>query len=135
MNWLGLDIVSLIVTVLSVFAAGIIRGYSGFGFGSLTGYGYLIDFEDSTDKSQQTWGVRFSGATKAVNAAVHKLDHAGVRTRPPISVTFGGFIAGKCQGRPFINQYHICDARRIDALLPPKQFIDVTITSPPYRLR
>ena len=32
MNWLGLDPVSLIVTIMSVFVAGIIRGYSGFGF-------------------------------------------------------------------------------------------------------
>lgn len=32
MNWLGLDLFSLIVTVISVFVAGIIRGYSGFGF-------------------------------------------------------------------------------------------------------
>lgn len=32
MNWFGLDPVSLIVTVTSVFVAGIIRGYSGFGF-------------------------------------------------------------------------------------------------------
>ena len=32
MSWLGLDPVALIVTVISVFIAGIIRGYSGFGF-------------------------------------------------------------------------------------------------------
>lgn len=32
MNWLGLDFVSLTITVSSVFVAGIIRGYSGFGF-------------------------------------------------------------------------------------------------------
>ena len=32
LNWLGLDLVSLIVTVTSVFIAGIIQGYSGFGF-------------------------------------------------------------------------------------------------------
>jgi uncharacterized membrane protein YfcA len=32
LNWLGLEPVSLVVTVLSVFVAGIIRGYSGFGF-------------------------------------------------------------------------------------------------------
>jgi uncharacterized membrane protein YfcA len=32
LSWLGLDPVSLIVTVVSVFVAGIIRGYSGFGF-------------------------------------------------------------------------------------------------------
>ena len=32
MNWLDLDPVSLIVTIMSVFVAGIIRGYSGFGF-------------------------------------------------------------------------------------------------------
>lgn len=31
-NWIGLDLVSLIVTVTFVFVAGIIRGYSGFGF-------------------------------------------------------------------------------------------------------
>jgi uncharacterized membrane protein YfcA len=32
LSWLGLDPVQLIVTVISVFIAGIIRGYSGFGF-------------------------------------------------------------------------------------------------------
>ncbi len=32
MNGLGLDLFSLIVTIISVFIAGIIRGYSGFGF-------------------------------------------------------------------------------------------------------
>ena len=32
MSWLGLDPIQLIVTVISVFIAGIIRGYSGFGF-------------------------------------------------------------------------------------------------------
>ena len=32
MNWLGLDLFTLIVTITSVFVAGIIRGYSGFGF-------------------------------------------------------------------------------------------------------
>jgi uncharacterized membrane protein YfcA len=32
LSWLGLDPVSLIVTVISVCVAGIIRGYSGFGF-------------------------------------------------------------------------------------------------------
>lgn len=32
MNWLGLDLISLMVTFISVFVAGIIRGYSGFGF-------------------------------------------------------------------------------------------------------
>lgn len=32
MNALGLDLFSLIVTITSVFVAGIIRGYSGFGF-------------------------------------------------------------------------------------------------------
>lgn len=32
MNLLGLDLFSLIVTLISVFVAGIIRGYSGFGF-------------------------------------------------------------------------------------------------------
>ena len=32
LNWLGLDWVSLTITVSSVFVAGVIRGYSGFGF-------------------------------------------------------------------------------------------------------
>ena len=32
MNYLGLDHFSLIVSVIAVFAAGVIRGYSGFGF-------------------------------------------------------------------------------------------------------
>jgi len=32
LNWFGLDFISLIVTFISVFVAGIIRGYSGFGF-------------------------------------------------------------------------------------------------------
>jgi len=31
-----------------------------------------------------------------------------------------------------INKYHIWDARRISDLLPKRQFVDVTITSPPY---
>ncbi len=32
MNFLGLDLFSLIVAIISVFVAGVIRGYSGFGF-------------------------------------------------------------------------------------------------------
>jgi uncharacterized membrane protein YfcA len=32
LNYLGLDLFSLIVAVIAVFAAGVIRGYSGFGF-------------------------------------------------------------------------------------------------------
>ena len=32
LHWLGFDFVSLAITVTSVFIAGIIRGYSGFGF-------------------------------------------------------------------------------------------------------
>ena len=32
LDWIGLDLVTLIVTFVSVFMAGIIRGYSGFGF-------------------------------------------------------------------------------------------------------
>jgi DNA modification methylase len=32
----------------------------------------------------------------------------------------------------FVNKYHIWDARRISELLPNEEFIDVTITSPPY---
>ena len=32
LNWLGFDPVSLIVSLTAVFVAGIIRGYSGFGF-------------------------------------------------------------------------------------------------------
>ena len=32
MNYLGLDLSSLIVTIIAVFIAGVIRGYSGFGF-------------------------------------------------------------------------------------------------------
>ena len=32
MNYLGLDLASLIVTIIAVFIAGVIRGYSGFGF-------------------------------------------------------------------------------------------------------
>jgi DNA modification methylase len=31
-----------------------------------------------------------------------------------------------------INKYHIWDARRISELLPDEEFVDVTITSPPY---
>jgi hypothetical protein len=42
LNWLGLEPVSLVVTVLSVFVAGIIRGYSGFGF-AMTGCGNFTD--------------------------------------------------------------------------------------------
>jgi len=38
-------------------------GYQGLGFATLTGYGYLIEFDDSplSDQSQQTWGVRLAG--------------------------------------------------------------------------
>lgn len=36
--------------------------YSGFDAVTLTGYGYLLDFEDSPQLSQQTWGLRLSGA-------------------------------------------------------------------------
>lgn len=36
--------------------------YSGLGFAKLTGYGYLLDFVDTPASSQQTIGVRFSGA-------------------------------------------------------------------------
>ena len=32
MNYLGLDLSSLIVIIIAVFIAGVIRGYSGFGF-------------------------------------------------------------------------------------------------------
>lgn len=32
LNYLGLDLSSLIVTIIAVFIAGVIRGYSGFGF-------------------------------------------------------------------------------------------------------
>ena len=32
MNWLDLDLTSLIVLIAAVFVAGMIRGYSGFGF-------------------------------------------------------------------------------------------------------
>jgi hypothetical protein len=32
LNWFGLDFLQLLVTTISVFVAGIIRGYSGFGF-------------------------------------------------------------------------------------------------------
>jgi uncharacterized protein len=32
LNYLGLDLFSLIVTIIAVFIAGVIRGYSGFGF-------------------------------------------------------------------------------------------------------
>lgn len=35
-------------------------------------------------------------------------------------------------GKNLINRYHIRDARRISALLPDKEIINVTITSPPY---
>src|SRR5690242_6451874 len=30
------------------------------------------------------------------------------------------------------NQYVVCDSRKLPRLLPRRQFIDVTITSPPY---
>lgn len=32
MNWMGVDLLSLVVSITAVFVAGIIRGYSGFGF-------------------------------------------------------------------------------------------------------
>jgi uncharacterized membrane protein YfcA len=32
LNYLGLDLSSLIVTIIAVLIAGVIRGYSGFGF-------------------------------------------------------------------------------------------------------
>ncbi|MEZ5542402.1 MAG: alginate export family protein [Pseudomonadota bacterium] len=38
--------------------------YAGLGFGTLTGYGYLIEFRDSPLLSQQTWGLRLAGATE-----------------------------------------------------------------------
>ena len=31
-----------------------------------------------------------------------------------------------------VNRYHIWDARRISELLPDDEFVDVTVTSPPY---
>jgi DNA modification methylase len=34
--------------------------------------------------------------------------------------------------RRLINQYLVCDSRRLPAILPNRPFIDVTITSPPY---
>jgi DNA modification methylase len=34
--------------------------------------------------------------------------------------------------RRLINEYVVCDARRLPLILPDRQFIDVTITSPPY---
>jgi len=34
--------------------------------------------------------------------------------------------------KDLINKYHIWDARRISQLLPNEEFIDVTVTSPPY---
>lgn len=37
--------------------------YSGFSFGSFTGYAYLIDNEDVAAFSTDTYGVRFAGAT------------------------------------------------------------------------
>ncbi len=36
--------------------------YSGLGFAKLTGYGYLLDFVDTPARSQQTIGLRFTGA-------------------------------------------------------------------------
>ncbi len=36
--------------------------YSGFGFGRLSGYSYLLDFTDKPDDSQKTLGLRFNGS-------------------------------------------------------------------------
>jgi len=38
--------------------------YSGLGFATLTGYGYLVEFIDKPSTSQQTWGVRVDGNTE-----------------------------------------------------------------------
>jgi len=38
--------------------------YTGLGFASLTAYGYLIDFNDSAEKSQQTYGLRLRGSSQ-----------------------------------------------------------------------
>ncbi|HLA75802.1 MAG TPA: alginate export family protein [Gammaproteobacteria bacterium] len=35
--------------------------YKGFSAGTLTGYGYLLDFDNSPTLSNQTWGARFDG--------------------------------------------------------------------------
>ena len=39
--------------------------YAGLGFGTLTGYGYLLDYDAAANysKSTQTWGLRFAGAS------------------------------------------------------------------------
>lgn len=39
-------------------------GYAGLGIGTLTGYGYLLDYDTiNKTKSTQTWGLRFNGGT------------------------------------------------------------------------
>jgi len=35
-------------------------------------------------------------------------------------------------GHNFLDTYHICDARRMLSILPESEFVDTTITSPPY---
>jgi len=35
--------------------------YAGLPFGTLTGYGYLLDIEDADAQSSETWGLRFAG--------------------------------------------------------------------------
>ncbi|MEN8198834.1 MAG: alginate export family protein [Thermodesulfobacteriota bacterium] len=44
--------------------------YSGWQFGTFTGYGYLLEFPDKEANSQQTYGLRFAGSTALTDAKI-----------------------------------------------------------------
>jgi len=52
--------------------------YDGLDVGSLTAYGYLLDFDDLPDNSTQTYGLRFSGSTPVNDdiRALYTLEYA-----------------------------------------------------------
>ncbi len=51
-------------------------GYSGLGFGKLTGYAYLLEFPDAAKSSSKTLGLRFNGATKGDIKFVYTAEYA-----------------------------------------------------------